>query len=138
MKELFNFILKKVGIPLARPTTVKYHGGEIIFKNIPKEVIEGVKAHLQGPVEAPPQLEPTVTPPVATISAATPASDAPLLCTSLGVYQNPLTLNWHMCELKYSPFSKKGVVESDLPVSRDKYECDERFKIQSVHLGLIG
>ena len=127
-----------MGKSTARPTTIEAaDGGEVILKNCSKETIEAVREFISG--------KPQIVIPEGTdiaegkpTIAEAPKSDAPMQCTALGIYQNPLTLNWHLCTLKFSPYSKEGRVDSDQPVSKDRYERDEKFKIAAVHQGLIG
>lgn len=127
------------GLFMARPTTIKSpDGGEIILKNCTKETIESIRNFLLMKNELP---EEVIEEPIKSTVAPIPTStneEAPLHCGALGVYQNPLTLNWHVCELKFSPYSKKGKVEKDYPVDKDKATCDERFKIAAVNMNLVG
>ena len=122
---------------VARPTTIKVpSGGEIILKNCSKETIDSVRAL----VRAEPKVEETRVEVPIEMAAPIPISikESPLSCTGLGVYQHPLTLNWHLCTLKFSPYTKEAKVEYDSPVDKDKATCDERFKIAAVHNNLIG
>lgn len=127
--------MKVKGNSTARPTTVQApDGGEIILRNCSREVIDSVKGLFTAKAEVPVVPEPTITPPI----PESASEDSPLLCTALGAYQNPLTLNWHICTVKFSPYSKEGKVEQDTPVSKDKWEYTERFKVAAVNAGLVG
>jgi hypothetical protein len=136
-------IIEKVRKLMARPTTLKpADGGEIVLKGCTKETIESVRALLTKPEATPAKIEEpaTVKPPVVPVAtvAETPIATEAMPSPGLGMYQNPLTLNWHVCDIRFSPYSKRGIVANDRIVGRDKYEADERFKIDAIRLGLVG
>jgi hypothetical protein len=147
---MFSETLGRIKKFMARPSVVRpTDGGEISLKGCSKETIDKVRSILSGESLSPPTPSTAtsdggteIATPTAVSSptpSATPATDeTPMHCNAVGVYQNPLTLTWHFCELKFSPYSKRAVVSIDRPISRDKYECDEAFKIGAVHSGLIG
>lgn len=137
MKKLIEKVRKLMG----RPSTIKpLDGGEVILKGCTKETIEAVRTLLTAKPDMTPAkvVEATVTPPVVAKVAAPVVADEAMPSPAIGIYQNPLTLNWHICDIRFSPYTKKAIVYADKPLGRDKYECDEHFKIRAVGMGLIG
>lgn len=126
---------------MARPNLIKTaSGGEITLKGVDAETLAKVKAALAVPTPDAPAKAATAAPTeVALPSIAKPsASDAPMVSPAVGMYQDPLTLEWHVVNIRFSHISKLGEVTDDMKVNRDRYEAVEKFKIQVVKSGLVG
>ena len=129
--NLVRLIEKVKGIYIARPRIIRTEdGGEIVLKNASAETVAAVEAALKG------------TPTEDLVAEATPvtkaSSGATLTSVALGMYQDALSLNWHVVTLKFSPSTKEAAVEKDSLIGRDRYEAVENFKIQAVGMGLVG
>ena len=118
---------------MARPRLIRTKdGGEITLKNASAETVAAVEAALEGKPES------TQSALIENRTGDATLDGSPLTSVAVGMYQHPLSLDWHVVTLKFSPISKRGEVDVDMKVNRDKYEAVEKFKIQVVKSGLVG
>ena len=126
---------------MARPSILRpIDGGEVILKNVTVSTKAKVTAAL-GPESKEEAEAPKVAvamPYQEEMGGDEPKKVLPMPSTALGIYQDPLTLDYHMVTLKYSHVSKQGEVVDDTNCGRDKAYATERFRIAAVNKNLVG
>lgn len=119
---------------MARPRVLRTKdGAEITLKNATPEVAAAVEKALGGGGNTVGVAEEEVAPP-------TPATkgEHPLVSPGIGVYQDPLSLDWHVVQIRFSHKSGEAKVVDDKNYGRDRAYATERFRIQAVNEGLVG
>lgn len=122
---------------MARPKIIRNKDGvEVTLKNATPEIVAAVEAAVNGGTR-PTELG-EEEPEVVNRTGDATLEGSPLTSGAVGVYQHPLTLDWHVVTLKFSPISKRGEVTGDVVAGKDREMVRERFKIQVVKEGLMG
>lgn len=139
---MFTELLKKVkGKFTARPSILRpADGGEIVLKNCTNETKAkvAVAIGLESKPEVPKVEESPKYASPENIIEYEVKSTLPMHSTALGIYQDPLTLSWHMVTLKYSHISKEAQVVDDQDCGKFKEYATEKFRIAAVNKNLVG
>ncbi len=123
---MFNWFLKKVEEPVARPRTIDYEGGTISLSGYSKEIADSIEDRLLGGNAA-----------QASTSTGTETKVA------LGVLTHDAVGNyfdkngWHVVNVRFSPISREAQVSEVLDVGPEKAEAIEKFKIMAVEKNIV-